>query len=205
MKLVVGLGNPGARYALTRHNLGFMVLEEVARRLGVPWASRSKLELAEARVGSGKLYLLKPQTFMNLSGEAVGPFARFHKLEPQDLLVVHDDLDLPFGRMRFRLGGSSGGQNGVSDIIRHLGTDRFWRLKLGISRPPAGWSTANWVLSGFAPDEGPTLELLVRAGADAVAAAGREGPQRAQNAFNALDLRPKPEPEPGTAPPEPGA
>ena len=137
---------------------------------------------------------------MNLSGEAVGPFARFHKLEPESVLIVQDDLDLPLGRLRLRLGGSSGGQNGVADIARHLGTDRFARLKLGVSRPPAGWSGANWVLSAFAPDEAPLAVAVVAAAAEAVERVAREGVVRAQNAVNGLDLRPQPEPPPAPEP-----
>lgn len=192
IRLIVGLGNPGGRYADTRHNVGYRVVDEIARRVGAPWSSRSRLDLAEARVGGGKLFLLKPTTFMNASGEAVGPFARFHKLEPHELLVVHDDLDLPLGRLRLRLGGSSGGQNGVRDMIRALGTDRFARLKIGVSRPTPGWTGANWVLAGFAPEERELAGRMVLAGADAAALAGRDGLLAAQAAFNSLDLRPVP-------------
>jgi peptidyl-tRNA hydrolase, PTH1 family len=192
IKLVVGLGNPGLQYARNRHNIGFMVLEEVARRLNASWQAKPKLELAEARFGTGKVWLLKPQTFMNLSGEAVGPFARFHKLEPHEILVVSDDLDLPFGRLRFRLGGSSGGQNGVKDIHAKIGSDQFVRLKVGISRPPEQWTVVNWVLSNFAPEEAVMLEQIIKVGADAVLAATRDGFRASQNAFNSTDLRPKP-------------
>lgn len=195
VRLVVGLGNPGARYADTRHNVGFRVVDELARRLGASWASRPRLELAESRFGGGKLYLLKPTTFMNASGEAVGPFARFHKLEPAEVLVVHDDLDLPLGRLRLRLGGSSGGQNGVQDLIRALGADRFGRLKLGVSRPAPGWSGASWVLAAFTPEERELAERAILAGADAATVAARDGLLAAQAAFNSLDLRP-PAPEP---------
>jgi PTH1 family peptidyl-tRNA hydrolase len=204
IKLVVGLGNPGPRYAHTRHNVGFMVADELARRLRVGWTARPKLDLAEARVGTGKLYLMKPRTYMNLSGVAVAPFARFHKLDEPEILVVHDDLDLPLGRLRLRLGGSGGGQNGVADVIRRLGSDRFGRLKLGVSRPPAGWTSANWVLSGFAPEEGALLSAVVAAGADAVYAAARDGLLTTQNEFNGLDLRP-PAPPAVPGPPEPEA
>jgi peptidyl-tRNA hydrolase, PTH1 family len=192
IKLVVGLGNPGLQYARNRHNIGFHVLEEVARRLNASWQAKPKLELAEARFGTGKVWLLKPQTFMNLSGEAVGSFARFHKLEPQEILVVSDDLDLQFGRLRFRLGGSSGGQNGVKDIHAKLGSDQFVRLKVGISRPPEQWTVVNWVLSNFAPEEAVMLEQIIKVGADAVLAATRDGFKASQNAFNSTDLRPKP-------------
>ncbi|HWG85524.1 MAG TPA: aminoacyl-tRNA hydrolase [Deinococcales bacterium] len=200
VKLLVGLGNPGSRYASTRHNIGFIVLEEVARRLGASWSldRRARAEVAEVRRPDGKLLLMRPQTYMNSSGEAVAPFARFHRIDPLEILVVHDDLDLPFGRLRFRTGGSGGGQNGVADVIRHLGSDRFHRLKVGVSRPPAGWTVINWVLTSFTPDEQPLLPDVVRASADAVLAALDEGVSRAQNRFNGLDLRPAP-PKPTSA------
>jgi PTH1 family peptidyl-tRNA hydrolase len=121
---------------------------------------------------------------------AVVPFARFHKLEPNQILVVHDDLDLPFGRLRFRLGGSSGGQNGVKDIHAKLGTDAFVRLKVGISRPPQGWDVVNWVLSSFQADEARLLENVVKTAADAVIAATTNGFAKAQADFNGTDLRP---------------
>ncbi len=201
IKLIVGLGNPGAQYARNRHNIGFAVVEEIARKYGAPWATRPNLELAEVRFGSAKLWLMKPQTFMNLSGSAVAPFARFHKLQPEEVLVAHDDLDLPFGRVRVRTGGSAGGQNGVKDIISRLGTDRFVRLKLGISRPPAGWEVVNWVLSNFQPDELNVLEKIVQKGVEAAIVASKDGALTAQNAFNGVDLRPKP-PEVKDAAPE---
>jgi peptidyl-tRNA hydrolase, PTH1 family len=195
IRLIVGLGNPSAQYARNRHNLGFMVADELARRLGAIWQPKPKLELAEARVGTGKLFLMKPQTWMNLSGDAVAPFARFHKLEPSEILVIYDDLDLPFGRVRVRSGGSSGGQNGLKDVAAKLGTDAFARLKLGIGRPPQNWTVVNWVLSNFQPDEAALLEDVIRVGADAATAIAKDGARAAQPLFNGVDLRPKP-PEP---------
>ncbi len=192
VRLIVGLGNPGAQYARNRHNIGFMAVDALAHKLGATWQKRVNLELAEARVGTGKLYLLKPQTFMNSSGAAVAPFLRFHKMEPSEFLVVSDDLDLPFGRVRVRVGGSSGGQNGVKDIAQQLGTDRFARLKLGISRPPPGWSVVNWVLSNFKPEEATLLEDVLRVALEAMAVVAQDGTQAAQNRFNGVDLRPKP-------------
>ncbi len=195
IQLIVGLGNPGVQYAKTRHNIGFMVLEELAKRANISLIKNPNLELGEWRVGAGKLHLMKPLTFMNLSGSAVVPFARFHKLESSQILVVHDDLDLPFGRLRFRLGGSSGGQNGVKDITAKLGTDAFVRLKVGISRPPEGWEVVNWVLSGFQASETALLEQVIKTAADAVIGATRDGFHKAQADFNGTDLRPKPEPK----------
>lgn len=197
IRLMVGLGNPGLQYAKNRHNIGFMVLDELARRLNASFTAKGNSHLAEARVGSSKVFLQKPQTFMNISGNAVVPLMRFHKLEPAEVLVIHDDLDLPFGRIRVRTGGSSGGQNGVKDIAAQLGTDGFVRLKMGISRPPPLWSVPNWVLSNFAPEELVMLEQMIGIGADAAAIIATEGAQTAQNKFNSTDLRPKPpKPEP---------
>jgi peptidyl-tRNA hydrolase, PTH1 family len=192
IRLIVGLGNPGVGHARNRHNLGFMAVDELARRLGATWQAKPKLELAEARVGTGKLYLMKPQTWMNLSGEAVAPFARFHKLEPSEILVIYDDLDLPFGRIRVRVNGSSGGQNGLKDIAAKLGTDGFARLKLGIGRPPPNWTVVNWVLSNFQPDEAGLLEDVIRVAGDAATQIVKIGAKEAQGQFNGVDLRPKP-------------
>ena len=192
IRVIVGLGNPGAPYARNRHNIGFLAIDDLARKLGATWVKKPLLELAETRVGAGKLFLVKPLTFMNSSGAAVAPLLRFQKIDPAQLLVIHDDLDLPFGRLRIRTGGSSGGQNGVKDISEKLGTDQFVRLKLGIDRPPAQWSVVNWVLSNFQPDEAALLGGLLRVAVDAATVISKDGAALAQSRFNATDLRPKP-------------
>ncbi|ADV68396.1 aminoacyl-tRNA hydrolase [Deinococcus maricopensis] len=196
MRVVVGLGNPGAQYALTRHNVGWLVVDEVARRAGATWRKDRDAEVTEVRLGTEKVLLVKPQTFMNSSGRAVAPLMTFYKLDGAHLLVVQDDLDSPFGLMKFRLGGRHGGQNGVRDIITRLGTDAFPRLKLGISRPPTGWDPAGWVLSKWRDEERTTVDELVRLGANAVEAWATLGLLEAQARFNGTDLRPKPEPAP---------
>ncbi|HGY09346.1 MAG TPA: aminoacyl-tRNA hydrolase [Oceanithermus profundus] len=183
--LVVGLGNPGPRYAETRHNLGFWVMDRIARAEGLAWKQQGRA--FTARWGSG--WLMKPTTFMNASGEAVAPFVRYYKIAPERLLVVHDDLDLPLGRLRLRRGGSAGGQKGVRSIIEQLGTDAFDRLRLGIGRPPAGWDAAAWVLSKFTPEERPLAERVAEAAAEAVRVWRDEGLEAAQQRFNGLDLR----------------
>lgn len=203
MHLVVGLGNPGPNYARTRHNVGWLVVDEVARRWGAAWRREKDAEVAEVRVGpapGARVLLVKPTTFMNTSGKAVGPLVAFYKLEQGSLLVVQDDLDSPFGLLKFRLGGRHGGQNGVRDIIRVLGTEAFARLKVGISRPPAGWDPADWVLSRWREEEAGTLAELVRLGADAVEVWAQSGLAEAQGRFNGTDLRPKPEPSPQPEP-----
>ena len=190
--MIVGLGNPGAPYIRNRHNIGFLAIEKLAQQLGATWQKKPLLELAEARVGAGKLLLVKPLTFMNSSGAAVAPLMRFQKIDPAQLLVIHDDLDLPFGRLRIRTGGSSGGQNGVKDIAEKLGTDQFVRLKLGIDRPPAQWSVVNWVLSNFQSAESALLEDVLRVAVAAATVTSKDGAAMAQSQFNATDLRPKP-------------
>ncbi|WP_034388136.1 aminoacyl-tRNA hydrolase [Deinococcus sp. YIM 77859] len=195
MKLVVGLGNPGSSYARTRHNVGWLVVDEVARRWGAVWRREKDAEVAEVRVGpapGARVLLVKPQTFMNASGQAVAPLYAFYKLDPASLLVVQDDLDSPFGLLKLRLGGRHGGQNGVRDLIRVLGTQEFPRLKIGISRPPAGWNPADWVLSRWRDEEAGTLAELVRRGADAVEVWATAGLAEAQGRFNGTDLRPPP-------------
>lgn len=135
MKLIVGLGNPGQEYAATRHNIGFMTLDLLAKQLGQEFCdlSRWQAATAEVSVDGEKVVLLKPQTYMNRSGISVGKFAHFYKLDPADIWVVSDELDLPLGRIRIRQGGSSGGHNGLKSIIEHLGSDNFYRIRLGIS------------------------------------------------------------------------
>ena len=184
MKLIAGLGNPGPRYANTRHNAGYLVLDELARRHDLRF--RGSRDSETARLGS--VLLLRPTTFMNLSGKAVQAVVTAKRLRPEEVLVVHDDLDLPLGRLRFKRGGGAGGQKGVQDTIGRIGPD-FWRLKLGISRPPQGWKVENWVLSRFRDDELELLSDVVDAAADAIELATRSGPEVATNETNGLDLR----------------
>jgi len=183
IRLVAGLGNPGGRYARTRHNLGFMVLDELARRHGQRFTRHGRAE--RARLAAA--VLLKPQTFMNLSGTAIQAGLSSHGVKPAELLVVHDDVDLPLGRLRFRYGGSAGGQRGVHDTIRRIGAD-FWRLKLGVSAAPVGFDTAKWVLSRFRTDEQLLLGQVIQTAADAIEHCLYKGPESAANAFNGLDL-----------------
>lgn len=207
MRLIVGLGNPGLQYAQTRHNIGWLVIDELARRVGATWRKDGQAEIADVRLGpapGAKVLLVKPQTFMNASGKAVIPYMQFYKLEPEHLLVVQDDLDSPFGLLKLRPSGRHGGQNGVRDIIRLLGHEQFARLKIGISRPPAGRDPADWVLSKWHDEEKDTLAELVRLGANAAEVWALRGLAEAQQQFNGTDLRPKPEPEPvAEAQPEP--
>ena len=195
--MVVGLGNPGGQYAQTRHNMGWLVVDEVARRCGAAWRKEKDAEVTEVRLGPApgqKVLLVKPLTFMNASGKAVAPLVSFYKIQGTELLVVQDDLDSPFGLLKFRMGGRHGGQNGVRDIIRLLGHDAFPRLKVGISRPPPGWEVSDWVMSRWRPEEAQTLAELMRLGADAVEVWAASGLAEAQLKFNGTDLRPPPPP-----------
>ncbi|MFZ1933334.1 MAG: aminoacyl-tRNA hydrolase [Thermoguttaceae bacterium] len=185
MKLVVGLGNPGRRYEETRHNVGYMVLAELARRHGAPPVkTRFRGEVVEAELGGQKALLLSPITFMNRSGTSVQEAVSFYKLQIEDLLVLCDDLNLPVGKLRVRSRGSSGGQKGLDDIIARLGTEEFSRLRVGIGAAPAGWEWANYVLSKFSPDELPDIRAAVESAADAVVVWAREGIEVCMNQYN---------------------
>ena len=194
MKLIVGLGNPGTRYAGTRHNAGFLVVDELAKRWGVGFRAGRQ---ADAAAAPG-VVLLKPRTFMNLSGLAVQAEMARGRIAPADLLIVHDDLDLPLGRLRLRRGGGAGGQRGVQDVIARIGAD-FDRLKVGVSRPPESWTAEHWVLSRFREDEAELLASVVGHAADAIERVREEGWTPAVTWANGLDLAAPPPPPP---PPE---
>nr|PZN45515.1 MAG: aminoacyl-tRNA hydrolase [Bacillota bacterium] len=183
--IVAGLGNPGERYAYTRHNTGFMVVDTYARKQGLAVSKSGHQALyAELRVGEHRVVLLKPQTYMNLSGQSVAAAARWYKVEPQQVLVIYDDLDLPLGTLRLRLKGSSGGHNGVRSIIEHLGTEEFPRIRVGIGRPAAGESVVDWVLSPFTEEEKPVIAAAVERAAEALDTALRLGFVAAMNRYN---------------------
>jgi peptidyl-tRNA hydrolase, PTH1 family len=182
--LVAGLGNPGREYERTRHNVGWLVLDELARRHGGSWRSKFSGSLAEVRLGDARLALLKPETYMNESGRSVGAASRFFKVEPEQLLVVHDDVDLEPGRLQARDGGGLAGHNGLRSLAQHLGSQDFLRLRIGVGRPGRGdqRSVSDWVLSPFAPEE--DVEALVARAADAVEAVASEGLDQTQARFN---------------------
>jgi PTH1 family peptidyl-tRNA hydrolase len=182
--LVVGLGNPGRRYERTRHNAGWLVLDELARRHGGSWRSKFSGSLAEVWLGELRLGLLKPETYMNESGRSVAAAARFSKVEPESLLVVHDDVDLEPGRLQARRGGGLAGHNGLRSLAQHLGTQDFLRLRIGVGRPGRGdpRSVSDWVLSTFEPGE--DVDALVARAVDAVETIATEGLEAAQRAFH---------------------
>ena len=185
MKLVVGLGNPGRKYEGTRHNVGYMILAGLARKFGLPpLKDKFRAEVMEAELGGQKALLMTPLTFMNLSGLSVVEAKNFYKIPEQDLLVICDDLNLPLGKLRIRVKGASGGQKGLEDIIRRLGTEDFPRLRVGIGNPPENWDWADFVLSKFTKDEQPTIEESIVRAAEAVEAWAREGIEYCMNNYN---------------------
>ena len=182
--LVAGLGNPGREYAATRHNIGWLVVDELARRHGGSSRSKFSGQLAEVRLEGLRLALLKPETYMNESGRSIGAAVRFFKVDPGSLLVVHDDVDLEEGRLQARLGGGLAGHNGLRSIAQALGSQDFLRLRIGVSRPGRGdrRSVADYVLTQF--DPAVDVDALVGRAADAVEATARDGLEIAQRRFN---------------------
>ena len=182
--LVVGLGNPGRDHARNRHNVGWLVADELARRHDGSWKAKFSGQLAEVRIDDHRVALLKPETYMNESGRAVGAAARFFKLEPEAVLVVHDEGDFDLGRLQARKGGGLAGHNGLRSIAQHLKTQDFLRLRVGVGRPERGdpRPLADYVLADFEPAD--DAESIVARAADAVETLDAEGLERAQARFN---------------------
>jgi PTH1 family peptidyl-tRNA hydrolase len=182
--LVVGLGNPGREYARNRHNVGYLVADELARRHGGAWRSKFSGQLAEIRLDGHKVVLLKPETYMNESGRSVGAAARFFKVDPDAVLVIHDEGDFDLGRLELKYGGGLGGHNGLRSLAQHLKTPDFLRLRIGVGRPERGdpRPLADYVLSDF--DAHDDAEALIARAADAVETLDAEGVERAQAAVN---------------------
>jgi PTH1 family peptidyl-tRNA hydrolase len=182
--LVVGLGNPGREHERDRHNVGWLVLDELGRRVDASWRGKFSGRLAEVRLDGQRLALLKPETFMNDSGRSVGAAARFFKVAPESLLIVHDDVDLEPGRLQARAGGGLAGHNGLRSLAQTLGTQDFMRLRIGVGRPGRGdpRSVADYVLSPFEPED--DVEALVARSTDAVETLAREGLESTQQRFN---------------------
>ena len=188
-KLVVGLGNPGARYGGTRHNAGFLVVQELVRRHKLAVKNRKPAAVWEARIRGADVTLAQPKTYMNLSGRAVASLRRAYNIRDlASLLVVYDDLDLPLGTLRLRDGGGSGGHNGMRSIIEALGMETFSRLRIGIGRPPPGMDPVDYVLTRFGAEERALIERSVSVGADAVECWIEYGPSEAMNRFNRTPL-----------------
>ena len=183
--IVVFLGNPGPKYRDTRHNAGFMAADAMEKKLGVSINKlRFKALTAQATLGGEKVLLLKPQTYMNLSGESVSPAAAFYKVPPEHIIVVSDEVSLPIGKLRIRKSGSAGGHNGLKNIIAMLGTDAFPRIRMGVGAPPhADYDMADWVLSSFKNQDADDMRSLAVRVCDAVECYIAEGPDRAMNKF----------------------
>ena len=184
--LVVGLGNPGSKYENTRHNMGFLALDMLAEKEHLKFSKlRFKAWTATAELGGEKVLLMKPQTYMNLSGESVGEAARFYKIPADHVLVISDDISLPTGKLRIRPGGSAGGHNGLKNIIQHLGSDQFPRIKVGVGSPQhADHDIVDWVIGKPMGDDAKLLKQTLERAADAVSAVISQGPQKAMNQFN---------------------
>ena len=184
--LLVGLGNPGDKYANTRHNVGFAAIDQLAEELRVPVQKLKYRALTQSvELGGAKVLLMKPITYMNLSGEAVGEAARFFKIPADHVLVLSDDVSLPVGKLRIRKGGSAGGHNGLKSIIQHLGTDQFPRLRVGVGeKPHPDYDLADWVLGKFQGEDKKAIDAAVKRAADAVECILSEGLDRAMGKFN---------------------
>jgi peptidyl-tRNA hydrolase, PTH1 family len=184
MKLIIGLGNPGAEYAGTRHNVGFEVIEILAKRHNIAVTKRNyRAVYGEGSIGGEKVLLVRPMTYMNLSGEAVGAIARFYKIEPEDVIVILDDVALPTGRLRLRFTGSAGGHNGLENVLRHFNTQDVPRIRIGVGAAKPGGMVGH-VLARFRKEELPLIQEAEERTADAIECALAEGFELAMNRFN---------------------
>ncbi|MGP1585618.1 MAG: aminoacyl-tRNA hydrolase [Schwartzia sp. (in: firmicutes)] len=185
MKLIAGLGNPGSEYAATKHNVGFMLVDALAKETGAEnWKTKQDALVAETRIGGEKVLLVKPLTYMNESGRAIGALLSWYKLPLQDLIVLHDDMDIPVGTVRLRKKGSAGGHNGMKSILYHVQDEHFPRVRIGIGRPPAGWTVIRHVLSPFSEADRPRIEEAVQGLVPAVVCIVKDGVDLAMNRFN---------------------
>ncbi|MDX1994227.1 MAG: aminoacyl-tRNA hydrolase [bacterium] len=194
--LIVGLGNPGSKFEKTRHNIGFWVVDELARRYALSFGkTECKAQSADGVIRQKRVLLAKPQTYMNLSGEAVRALIDFYKIDLPNLIVIHDDLDIPLGTLRIRKSGSAGGQNGVKSIIQHVGTQDFARVRVGIGRPPGRMDPAAYVLEPFKGDDEITARLMMERAANAVETWLTDGLDLAMTRHNGNLDEKKPTPE----------
>ena len=185
MKIIAGLGNPGADYAHTKHNVGFMLADALADRWNAPaWKQDFFSSVTEVRIGGEKVFLVKPLTYMNSSGEALGPMLSYYKLGAENLTVVHDDMDIPVGTVRIRKKGSSGGHNGIKSILSHVDSEAFARVRIGIGRPPTGWTVINHVLAPFAPEDTLKIREAIAYLLPAVTCIVTDGTDFAMNRYN---------------------
>ena len=185
MKLVVGLGNPGKQYEKTKHNIGFIVVDAIADSVPhTPWREEQGAEVCSITVAGEKVLLVKPQTFMNVSGESVGPLMRYYKIDPSDVYCIYDDMDLPVGKLRIRPNGSSGGHNGIKSLISHLGTENFPRFRVGIGRPLPQWTVIDHVLAPFSEESQEKVQKGIKDTVKAVLGTLEVGIDKGMNQFN---------------------
>ncbi|NLD50862.1 MAG: aminoacyl-tRNA hydrolase [Clostridiaceae bacterium] len=183
--IVVGLGNPGQKYECTRHNVGFDTIELLGRKHGITVNKlKHKALSGEGSIGGRRVMLVKPQTFMNLSGESVRDIVDWYKVSVENILVIYDDIDLPLGKLKIRPKGSSGTHNGMRSVIYQLQSDEFPRIRIGIDKPPEGWELSNFVLSRFSGDDRKKIEEIIGKAADAVEEILRSGIDQAMNRYN---------------------
>ncbi len=190
IKLVVGLGNPGLDYENTRHNIAWIVLDNYSKLDGTFWKSKFKGHYTDISFKGEKVYFLKPETYMNLSGESVGPLCKFFKINPSEILVIQDELDLPFGQIQFKKGGGLAGHNGLKSITSHMGSQDFYRMRVGIGRPVHG-SVSSWVLGRFPSDQATELEIVLKKCDEALSAFLKDGMKAATryNKKNFLEIK----------------
>ena len=185
MKLVVGLGNPGKQYEKTKHNIGFMVVDAIADSVPhTPWREEQRAEVCSITVAGEKVLLVKPQTFMNVSGESVGPLMRYYKIDPSDVYCIYDDMGLPVGKLRIRPNGSSGGHNGIKSLISHLGTENCPRFRVGIGRPLPQWTVIDHVLAPFSEESQEKVQKGIKDTVKAVLGTLEVGIDKGMNQFN---------------------
>ncbi len=187
IKLIVALGNPGIEYELTRHNVAWILVDTYSPISSNMWKSKFKGEYTDFTMGGDKIYVLKPQTYMNLSGESVQPLCQFFKIKPEEILVVQDELDLPFGQIHFKKGGGLAGHNGLKSIAKTMGSQEFYRMRIGIGRPARG-SVSSWVLSKFPIEQNTELEIVMKKSGEALDCLLKDGFKKASNTFNKKDF-----------------
>ncbi len=187
MKLIAGLGNPGDKYRDTRHNTGFRVLDELSERLDIPVKNSEQKGLVGKGLFAGeKIILVKPMTYMNASGECIGPLAKYYGIEAENVIVIYDDINLEPGHIRIRTKGSAGGHNGMKSVIAHLGTEEFPRVRVGVGAKPEGSDLINWVLGHFPKEQETDVKIGIENAARAVEVMIREGSEAAMNIFNGV-------------------
>ncbi|MDD9272036.1 aminoacyl-tRNA hydrolase [Paenibacillus sp. GCM10023248] len=185
MKCFIGLGNPGKQYELNRHNVGFLAIDRFAAKMGISsFQNKGKGLLAEGNVNGTKVFLLKPMTYMNLSGESMRAVLDFYKIKLEDVVIIYDDMDTPYGQIRLRYQGSAGGHNGIKSIIQHAGTQSFNRIRVGVNRPAPGYNIADYVLSNFTKDEMKSLEDVLDLTCEAMLSSMNEPFEKTMGKFN---------------------